>query len=135
MFVSKIMSRETVVLDMTDNLETAARLMEYHGIASMPVCQDKKVRGIITDRDIALLAARGISPQNIAVKDVMSKRAVTVDASADVSEALELMSEHKLRRLPVTMKGNIVGMVSLGDIARTSSFSMEAARVFLEIAK
>ena len=135
MFVSKIMSRETVVLDMTDNLETAARLMEYHGIASMPVCQDKKVRGIITDRDIALLAARGISPQNIAVKDVMSKRAVTVDASADVSEALELMSEHKLCRLPVTMKGNILGMMSLGDIARIGSCAVEAERCVFGVVK
>ena len=102
----------------------------------MPVCtHEGKLRGMITDRDIAIRGATGDLPLSAKVKTIMSKGIVSVDARADVKEALELMASHKIRRLPVTSNGSVIGMVSLGDISNSNNYNMEAGQALKDISR
>lgn len=95
-----------------------AKLMRTKDVGSIPVCDDKKVIGMITDRDIVLkVVADGIDIQSKMAKDIMNSQVITVSPNQDVHEAANLMSEYQIRRLPVVEQGNIVGIVALGDLA------------------
>lgn len=74
--------------------------------------------GIVTDRDITVRAtARGADPINTSVAEVCSRELVVVESDQAVDEAIALMRERSLRRLPVVQNGQPIGIVSLGDIA------------------
>lgn len=95
-----------------------ARLMKNKDVGSIPVCEDMKVKGIITDRDIVLkVVAAGKNIEGSMAKDIMNSNLVTVTADQDVHEAADLMSQYQIRRLPVVEQGKIIGIVALGDLA------------------
>lgn len=136
MLVSTIMSRQLVTVSPDDTVETAARLMERHNIGAVPVCScDGRLRGMLTDRDLAVRALADEAPKGTKVKNVMSKGIVSVDAHGDVKEALELMAQHKIRRLPVTSLGSVIGMISLGDISKSSNLNIEAGKALKNISE
>jgi len=121
--VTEVMSSgvETVPGDTT--LVDAAQRMDRANIGDVLVVDSNgMLRGIVTDRDVAIRAvAGGQDPRNTRVGDVMSP-AVSVSPEATVEEAMEQMRERDIRRLPVVRGGKPVGVVSLGDVAtsRTS---------------
>lgn len=118
MRVKDVMTNDVASLKPEDSIERAAELMKEFNIGSLPVCEGKKVIGIVTDRDIALRAvAEGKDNRNQTVKDVMSSNPVVIDSQADVKEAAKLMSDNQIRRIPIVESNSLVGMVSLGDIA------------------
>lgn len=118
MRVKDVMTNDVASLNPEDSIERAAELMKEFNIGSLPVCEGKKVIGIVTDRDIALRAvAEGKDNRNQTVKDVMSSNPVVIDSQADVKEAAKLMSDNQIRRIPIVEANSLVGMVSLGDIA------------------
>ncbi len=101
-------------------LAEAAKKMASGDIGSLPVCSsERKVVGIITDRDIAVRAvARGLDPNATRVQDVMTREVLSCPADSDVEAACELMEEKQVRRLVVTDGQDApIGIVSLGDIA------------------
>lgn len=112
------MTREVISVHNSDTVETAAQLMKQYNIGSVPVCEDEKVIGIITDRDITLRSAS--SGQNVmrqTVREIMTSNPVTVSSNTDVHEAARIMGERQIRRLPVVENGKLVGIVSIGDLA------------------
>jgi CBS domain-containing protein len=87
-------------------------------IGDVVVLEDGQVTGIVTDRDIAVRAiAEGRDPESTSVGDVCTTSVETIDPSASVDDALRLMREHDIRRLPVVKNGRPVGILSLGDLA------------------
>jgi len=95
-----------------------AQLMKKDDVGSIPICKGNSLIGIITDRDIVLkVVAAGGNTNNISAKDIMSKDIISVSADQDVHEAADLMSKYQIRRLPVVEKGNLVGIVAIGDLA------------------
>ena len=135
MLVSDIMNPETVTISPEETVALAARLLSRHNIGSLPVCGgDGEVRGILTDRDIVLrCVAADEDPETTPVSEIMSRSVITVNPGDDVRRASELMGLGQVRRLPVTENGKLVGVVSLGDMARISLCDMEAARALEEI--
>ena len=85
----------------------------------LPVCDNDRLAGLITDRDIAVRAvAEGCDPRTTTVKDVMTPDVVYCFEDQDVQEAAQLMREHQVRRLVVLNRDKrLVGIVSLGDLA------------------
>ena len=100
---------------------------------SIPVCQNNKVIGMVTDRDIVLKAvAKG--QYNASVKDCMTRQAVTCTPDMDVHEAANLMAEHQIRRLPVVdTSGNICGICAIGDFATVDIHINEAGDALSKI--
>jgi CBS domain-containing protein len=97
----------------------AAKLMERTDAGLIPVVDDGKLLGTVTDRDIVLrvVAARK-DPSSITVAEVASTDLVTVRPDQDLGEGLSLMAEHQVRRLPVVEEGRLVGIVAQADVAR-----------------
>jgi CBS domain-containing protein len=96
----------------------AARLMREEHIGSLPVTDDEKLVGMITDRDITTrVVAEAADPKMTSVGDVCSRDVISAEADKDHQEALELMARHQVRRLPVVENGRLVGIVALADIA------------------
>ena len=111
-------SPRTVRADAT--LVEAAKLMREEDTGVVPIVDGENLVGVVTDRDIAIRAvADGKDPQSTKVTDVASKDVVTVDPQQNLDEALRLMAQHQVRRLPVVEEdGRLVGIVAQADIAR-----------------
>jgi CBS domain-containing protein len=98
----------------------AARLMREEHIGSLPITDDEKLIGIITDRDITTrVVAEAADPKTTSVGDVSSRDLISVEPDNDLEEALQLMARHQIRRLPVVENGRLVGIVAQADIALT----------------
>jgi len=96
----------------------AARLMREQDIGSLPITDDEKLVGMITDRDITMrVVAEAADPKVTSVEDVYSQDLVSVEPDNDLGEALRLMARHQVRRLPVVENGTLVGIVAQADIA------------------
>lgn len=118
MKVRNIMSKEVTKLNPDDSIERAAQLMKQHNIGSIPVCDQGKVVGIVTDRDIATRsAAKGQNVKQQKVCDIMSQNPVVGSPEMDVHEVAKLMSEKQIRRVPIVENNSLVGVVALGDIS------------------
>ena len=100
----------------------AAQLMRQQHIGSLPVTEDERLVGMITDRDITtrVVAERAV-PETTSVGDVYSRDLISVESNNDLEEALRLMARHQVRRLPVVESGRLVGMVAQADIALKES--------------
>jgi CBS domain-containing protein len=96
----------------------AARIMREEHIGSLPVTDDEKLVGMITDRDITTrVVAEAADPNRMSVGDVYSRDLISVESDKDLEEALQLMARHQVRRLPVVENGGLVGIVAQADIA------------------
>ncbi len=116
--VRDVMTRDVVALQAGDTLSQAARKMRDEDIGSVLVMKDGKLCGIVTGRDLAIRAiAEGKDPNHAKLNDICSQEPVTIAADRPVNEAVKLMRDKALRRLPVVEGNKPVGIVSLGDLA------------------
>jgi CBS domain-containing protein len=120
--VREAMSDNPSSIGTAESVVEAARLMRDKHIGSLPVTEDKRLVGILTDRDITTrVVASGTAPEAMPVEDVYSRDPVSVEPNSDLDEALQLMARHQVRRLPVVENGRLVGMVAQADIALTEN--------------
>jgi CBS domain-containing protein len=135
MLVSELMSNNPVTISPDEPASLAARLLYRHNIGSVPVCtEDGKLKGIVTDRDIVLrCVAAENDPETTPVREIMTRGLVTVSPKDDVREAARQMAEAQVRRLPVVDSGRLVGYLSIGDLAKTNMYDMEASKALSEI--
>lgn len=120
MLVRDVMHKKAKVINFQDSVEAAAKLMVSEDCGSIPVEKDDRMIGMLTDRDIAIrVVAKGKDPKKTKVQDVMSEGINYCFEEDSLDEASTKMSGKKHRRLPVINKERrLVGMLSLGDIAR-----------------
>ena len=135
MKVNEIMSRRIVCIEQNEPVSAAAKLLKRCNIGALPVCDaSNRLRGLVTDRDIVLrCVAEGSDPRETRVSEIMSRGILTVGPEDEVSRAARLMSEEQVRRLPVLDDGEIVGVVTLCDMARAEKCDMEASAALSEI--
>ena len=134
MLISDIMSRDVVTVSPRESVMFAAKLMSRYNIGSVPVAESGRLSGVVTDRDIVLrCVAGGEDPERTPVSDIMSRSVVTAAPEDTTERASELMSRAQVRRLPVTKDGKLVGVVSLGDLARRTACGMEASKALTDI--
>ena len=137
MKIRELMNPHVVSLSTADSTALAARLLSRHNVGALPVCTaDGRLRGIVTDRDIVLRCiAAEEDPAQTPVREVMTRGCCTVSPEDDCRQATRLMAARQVRRLPVVDGGKLVGMISLGDLARCHSFNMEASQALSEISE
>jgi len=122
-----------------DSVVEAARIMSTEDVGPVPVVADpaqKKVVGIITDRDIAVkVVAAGRDPQATRISEVMSQNVYTCRAEDDYAKAVHAMAQHQVRRIPIVNRdGSLAGIISQADVARRSS-EREVGEVVEEISE
>jgi CBS domain-containing protein len=120
--ISDVMTANPECVSERDTLIDAARIMRDSDTGVVPVLDGKKVIGLITDRDIVVRAiADGKDLNNVRVNEVMTKQVRSVKEDSSVDEVLNLMSSAEIRRVPVVNNSDeLVGIVSIGDLARTN---------------
>ncbi len=129
------MTKSVAYVEPNTSVVEAAQLMQKHNVGSIPV-YDQGVVGIVTDRDIVVRnVAHGKIPKDTKVQDVMTSQVVSVSPEMDVEEVSKLMANQQIRRVPVVENNQIVGMLSLGDIATDTRLDMEASEALCEISK
>ena len=134
MKISEIMTKNVVSLSVDDTAEHAAQLMKEYNIGAIPVNTEDKVVGIVTDRDIILrCVAEGKDIKTQKVRGIMTSNPVLGDENINVDDAARIMSERQIRRLPITSNNQLVGMVSLGDLAVEPKLHDEAGEALSEI--
>jgi CBS domain-containing protein len=116
--IRDVMTEAPVTLPASSTLEEAARAMRDHDVGSVLVMDGDRVRGIATDRDLAVRGlAEGRDPRQTRLGEICSDRLVSVSPNEPVERAVELVRRYAVRRLPVIDDGRPVGIVSLGDLA------------------
>jgi FOG: CBS domain len=122
MKLSEIMTRDVVVMQPDDSLQSAAKKMRDRNIGFLPVCDGEELIGVISDRDITIRAlADGMDVNIMLGRDLMTVPAIYCFDDQDVSEAAKIMEENQIRRLVVLSRDEkrLVGVISLGDLARS----------------
>lgn len=112
----KEVMNKVVVIDHDVNLKQAAQIMSNKNIGSLVVLKKNKIVGIVTERDIM----KNISSLSKKISSVMSKTVVTLDHNESLDNAALIMTEKKVKRLPITDKGKLVGIVTATDIIANS---------------
>ena len=136
MLVSELMTTELVTVAPSTSVAEAARLMRAADIGDVLITEGGQLVGILTDRDIAVrVVAEGLDPKQAAVGDYMTVDLVTGLPDWDVEDAAKVMAEEQVRRLPIVAEGQLVGIVSLGDIAVQLMEEEVSAEALEEISK
>ena len=135
MKVCDLMSDKVVSIDQDEPVSAAARLLKQCNVGALPVCDGKKrLRGMLTDRDIVTrCVAAGADPGRMKAGEIMSRGVVTAGPFDEIGAAAQLMRGDQVRRLPVLSEGRLVGVLSLGDLARDAACEMEAASALSDI--
>jgi CBS domain-containing protein len=134
--VADIMTRNVRTLAPTDSVRRAAQSMGELNVGSIPVCNGKKLVGMVTDRDIALRGvAQGLDAEKTLLSDIMSKDVKWCFEDQPLDEVMETMAASQIRRLPVVSRDkDLVGIFSLGDLA-TKTDNEEVGSVLEEISE
>jgi len=113
-----IMHRGAECIREDDTLQLAAEKMREHQIGALPICgEDDRLHGIITDRDIVVrCVAEGRDPRTTTAGELARGTPIWVEADTDVSEVMRMMTDNKIRRLPVIENHRLVGMISEADV-------------------
>jgi len=134
--LSEIMTRDVQSIENTSTVQQAAQLMKKLNVGCIPVTENGRVVGIITDRDVVMRnVADGKTPENTRVDEVMSKSLITATPDMDVHRAADMMAQNQIRRLPVLEKDRMVGIVSIGDLAVRNIYENEAGEALSSISK
>ena len=116
--VGQVMTPDPVTLDTNASIVAAAEVMRECDIGDILVCDDGRICGIVTDRDLVVRAlADGHALDQLTLRDVCSPELTMTLPDTEVDDAVRLMREKALRRLPVVEDGRPIGIVSLGDLA------------------
>lgn len=116
--IRDVMTPNPFTVEAGDPVVLAARTMRESDVGFVVVVDDGDVRGVVTDRDIAVRAvADGKDPNQVKVADICSGEVVTLEPDASVEDAARLMREKAVRRVPVVEGSTPVGVVALGDLA------------------
>jgi CBS domain-containing protein len=129
--IREAMTPNPTTVEAGTTLMEAARAMRQHGVGDVIVTDDQgQIWGILTDRDIAVRAvAEGMDPTAVTVREICSREISVLEPMNTVEDAVHIMRERAVRRLPVVEGGHAVGVVSLGDLALEHDMASTLAHI------
>lgn len=115
MKLNDIISKKLVVCNINDDLSVISSKMTEYDVGFIPIVEDNKIVGVITDRDIAcrIFENSDVDPD---ITDYMSRDIVSVDVNSDISSVLDMMKIHKIKRILITDDRKVVGVCSISDL-------------------
>ena len=135
MRISEVMTQGVVTAETGDSLHRVGELMRDRNVGSVVVREAGRPVGVITDRDLALaVVADTVEPES-RVGDHATRPLVTGQVEMDIEEAVALMVQHRIRRLPVTDGEELVGIVTIDDLAVRAGDLHQAQQITAEVAK
>lgn len=131
--LSDIMSRDIISARPSDSIGEVAAKMRDNKIGFIPIIDQGKLSGVVTDRDLAVRGYADRIPDNVPVSEVMTRQCITINANATADDAVRLMSKEKIRRLCIIKDGRLEGVVAIGDLAARHQFISEAGHALSDI--
>ncbi|MTI67081.1 MAG: CBS domain-containing protein [Firmicutes bacterium] len=136
MKVRDVMTKNVTFLKENNTVKEAASQMRSLNVGSMPVCNNTNTPvGVITDRDIVLRNVSEGRDSNMNIQDIMTDKVVSVSPETDIHEAANIMAQNQVRRLPVVENNQLVGIVSIGDLAVRNIYVNEAGTALSSISQ
>ncbi len=118
----EVMTRPLATCEPDTSVTDVAATMRDRDIGDVLIVEEGKLRGIVTDRDLALQALTGQDdPRQTPIRKYMSAQVITGESTWSVEQVAKTMAEHQIRRLPIIQDGQVVGIVSLGDVAQQTN--------------
>ena len=116
--VTKLSNRECFTLTEKDTLKTASNKLQAHNVGVMPVLSehDKSVIGIISERDLARYIYKDEFSSELLVTKIMTRNIISCNLNTSVTELMEIISNHKIRHIPIIEEKKLLGIVSIGDV-------------------
>jgi CBS domain-containing protein len=133
--IRDIMTDNVECCTLLDNMYEVALKMKELNVGAIPIVDQEKIVGMITDRDIVIRGVAEKHPGSTKVEDIMSSELITISPEATSQEAAKLMAQHKIRRLPVVEGDKLIGIVSLGDFAVRELSDDQAKEALTEISE
>ena len=117
--IRDVMSTDLATVEPSSTVVDAARLMKEKDVGPIPIVEGGRLVGVLTDRDIAIrVVAEGKDAGSTTVEEIASRDLVTIDPQQTLDEAMRLMADHQVRRLPVCEEdGKLVGILAQADVA------------------
>lgn len=132
MKVKEAMNQKVIVASKDISIKEAARIMAKFKIGSLIIIEKEKIVGVITESDIIRkIVATGLDPTLTLVEETMSKDVITINVEKDLSDAVQIMVDHKIKRLPVIEDGKLVGILTTTDIIAVEPKMIEALAEFM----
>jgi len=137
---NEVMTKKPVCCLPDDFVSEAAELMKKEQVGSIPIIEDEQTRklvGIVTDRDLTIrIVAEGLDAKSTKVESIMTRNVVTCSAEDDLQKAVDTMSKHQLRRIPVVDEDNkILGIIAQADVAMHFDHPKRTAAMVKEISQ
>ena len=116
--VTKLSKRKCFTLSENDTLKTVSEKLQKHNIGGLPVlsAQDNSIIGIVSERDLARYIFNNEFKNDLPVAKIMSKNLITCNLNTSVTELMEIISNNKIRHIPIMEEKKLLGMVSIGDV-------------------
>jgi len=136
MEVEDIMVNKVRTVDPNVTVNDAAKLMNKYEIGCLIAIKHGKAVGIITERDLLRkIVEQGMSPTKTKVHKIMSKRLIVGTPHMEIADAVRLMLQRKIKKLPIVEDGKMIGLITLTDIARTTRIEPQMVGVIKELRK
>jgi CBS domain-containing protein len=111
--------REVWSLDPEATVYAAIEQMAYRSVGALLVMEEGRLVGVVSERDYARkVILKGRASREVRVREIMSHPVICARPDLTIEEAMSLMTERRVRHLPVTVEGNVVGVISIGDVVR-----------------
>ncbi|UVI32815.1 CBS domain-containing protein [Paenibacillus spongiae] len=133
--IADIMSSDCITVNSHSSIHDCAVIMRDHDIGFVPVIDNRSLIGVVTDRDLVIRGYADNHPGSSSVNDVCSKDVRTITSGISIDEAANIMASEQIRRLPVVENGQLLGVVSLGDLAVREIFVNEAGEALSGISE
>lgn len=133
--IRDIMTDEIECCSLLDNVYEVAVKMKELDVGAIPIVDEEKLIGMITDRDIVVRGVAEKKPGSTKVEEIMSDCLYTISPDANVNEGAQLMAKHQIRRLPVVEGDSLIGIVSLGDFATNQLTDQQAGNALTDISE
>ncbi len=116
--LTKLSKRKCFTLSENDTLKTASEKLQKHNIGGLPVLstQDNSIIGIVSERDLARYISNNIFKNDLPITKIMSKNLITCNLNTSVTELMEIITNNKVRHIPIMEEKKLLGMVSIGDV-------------------
>ena len=116
--VTKLSKRECFTLSEHDTLKSASEKLQKHNIGAMPVVskQNNDIIGIVSERDLARFIFKDEFKNDLPVTKIMTKEIITCNLNTSVTELMEIITQNKIRHIPIVEGKKILGIVSVGDV-------------------
>jgi len=116
--LTKLSKRKCFTLSENDTLKSASEKLQKHNIGGLPVLstQDNSIIGIVSERDLARYIFNNEFKNDLPVTKIMSKNLITCNLNTSITELMEIISDNKIRHIPIMEEKKLLGMVSIGDV-------------------